>query len=496
MEKNILQKAREFEQDRLKEIASEERPLYHVTGGSGWINDPNGFSYYKDEYHLFYQYHPYSNEWGPMHWGHVTSKDLLTWNRLPAAMAPDEEYDDAGCFSGSALELEDGRHLLMYTGVEKAKDGTRNENGEPVTYQTQCLAVGDGCEYKKYEHNPVISGDMIPEGGSRIDFRDPKIWKEEDGYFYSVVADKTADENSEILLYRSKDAFQWEFVNVLDRSDEKLGKMWECPDFYEVDGKQVLVVSPIEMQPEKLKFHAGNSVIYLTGKYNKETHEFEREDVQPMDSGIDFYAPQSMQTPDGRRVMIAWMQAWSNSKFVPNGVKYFGQMTVPREINYRNGKLIQQPVREIEDHRENQALYQNVEISEETSLDGVQGRVLDMTVKLKMTDSLKRFVIKMAADEEHESFIIYDTEREVLTIDRSRSGYLYDILHSRDIQVSPQNGEVTLRILMDRFSVEIFINDGSQTASMVLFTPQDADKITFRAEGKAQISVEKYDLIF
>lgn len=496
MEKEILQKAREFEQERLKMITSEERPLYHVTGGTGWINDPNGFSYYKDEYHLFYQYHPYSNEWGPMHWGHVTSKDLLTWNRLPAAMAPDEAYDDAGCFSGSAIELDDGRHLLIYTGVGTVKDGGLNEKGEPLTYQTQCLAVGDGVEYQKYEHNPVITGDMIVEDGSKVDFRDPKIWKDDDGYYYAVAANMTADGNSCILLYRSIDAFQWEFVTVLDRSNEKLGKMWECPDFYEVDGKHVLVVSPIEMQPEKLKFHAGNSVIYLTGTYNKETHEFEREDVQPLDSGIDFYAPQSMLAPDGRRIMIAWMQAWPNSKFVPNGVKYFGQMTVPREINYRNGKLVQRPVREIESHRGNLVQYQNVEISEETSLDGVQGRVLDMTVKLKVTDSLKKFVMKMAADEEHESFIIYDPCQEVLTIDRSRSGYLYDILHSRDIQVRPENGEVTLRILMDRFSVEIFINDGSQTASMVLFTPQEADKITFRAEGKAEISVEKYELNF
>lgn len=496
MKKDILQKAREFEQERLKVIKAEERPLYHVTGGSGWINDPNGFSYYKDEYHLFYQYHPYSNEWGPMHWGHVTSKDLLTWKRLPAAMAPDESYDDAGCFSGSALELEDGRHLLMYTGVEAAKDGSLNEKGEPLTFQTQCLAVGDGCEYKKYENNPVIDGKMLPEDGSRADFRDPKIWKDEDGYFYAVVADMTADGNSCILMYRSEDAFQWEFVTVLDRSDEKLGKMWECPDFYEIDGKQVLVVSPIEMRPENLKFHAGNSVIYLTGKYDRETHGFCREDVQPLDSGIDFYAPQSMLTPDGRRVMIAWMQAWPNSKFVPNGVKYFGQMTVPREIRYRNGKLVQCPVRELESHRGEMVNYQDVEVSEEISLDGVQGRVLDMTVKLKVTDSLRKFFIKLASDEEYGSFVIYDPEQNVLTIDRSRSGYLYDIVHSRDIQVIPENGEVKLRILMDRFSVEIFINDGSQTASMVLFTPQEADKITFRADGKAEISIEKYELNF
>ena len=119
-----------------------------------------------------------------------------------------------------------------------------------------------------------------------------------------------------------------------------------------------------------------------------------------------------------------------------------------------------------------------------------------MTVKLKVTDDLKKFTIKGAADDKYASFVSYDAKKEVLTIDRSRSGYLYDILHSRDIQVSPVDGEVTLRILMDRFSMEIFINDGSQTATMVLFTPQNADNISFAAEGKAQICVDKYDLVF
>lgn len=495
MSKEKLNKAREFEQEQLKRISPEERPCYHVTGGSGWINDPNGFSFYKDEYHLFYQYHPYSNEWGPMHWGHVTSKDLITWERLPLAMVPEEAYDNFGCFSGSGIELPDGRHLLMYTEVGYVSD-IPMANGELPTHQTQCLAVGDGTDYEKYEKNPVITGEDVPVGGSKVDFRDPKIWKDEDGFYYAVVANMTDDGNSRILLFKSTDAFQWQYVCVLDHSDEKLGKMWECPDFYEVDGKHVLVVSPMAMMPEGLKFHVGHSVIYLTGTYDKKTHQFIREDVQPLDSGIDFYAPQSMQTPDGRRVMIAWMQAWPNSKFVPDGVKYFGQMTLPREINYRNGKLIQQPVREIENYRGEYVHYENVEISDETVLNGVDGRVLDMTVKLKVTDAFKKFTIKLAADETYDSTITYDPVREVLSLDRSRSGYMYDILHTRDIQVKPAGGEVTLRILMDRFSVEIFINDGSQTATMVLFTPQEADNISFAADGKAQISVDKYALTF
>ena len=492
MTSELLQHAREFEKDHIKEISPKERPLYHVTGGAGWINDPNGFSFYKGEYHLFYQYHPYSNEWGPMHWGHVVSKDLIQWERRPVVMAPDQEYDNAGCFSGSALELSDGRHLLMYTGVGRVTE----EDGSQKDYQTQCMAVGDGTDYTKYENNPVITTELVPEGGSKIDFRDPKIWQDEDGTFYAVVSNATEDGNSAVLLFKSEDAFHWDFCSVIDRSDSKLGKMWECPDFFELDGKHVLVVSPMAIKPEGLKFHVGHGTLYIPGTYDKDTHQFTREDVQPLDSGIDFYAPQSMKAPDGRRIMIAWMQAWSNSKFVPEGVKYFGQMTVPRELSLKNGKLIQKPVRELENFRGEKIIHENVKVSEETSLEGVSGRVLDMTVTLKAEDSFDSFCIKVAQDQEHYTLISYDPHKEVLTLDRSHSGYMYDIVHRREISVAPVDGVITLRCLMDRFSLELFINDGSQAAALTIYTPQTAEGITFAAEGEAEINVEKYALSF
>ena len=114
-----LQQARNYEEIYGDRIPKAERPLFHVVPRIGWMNDPNGFSVYKGEYHLFYQYYPYNTSWGPMHWGHVKTKDLIRWEWLPAAIAPDAEYDNAGCFSGSAVEMPDGRQLLMYTGVKE-----------------------------------------------------------------------------------------------------------------------------------------------------------------------------------------------------------------------------------------------------------------------------------------------------------------------------------------------------------------------------------------
>ena len=197
-----LQKAREFESRYMPHISGAERPAFHVSGGIGWINDPNGFSLYKGEYHLFYQYHPYSSLWGPMHWGHIKTKDFVRWERLPIAMAPDMEYDRGGCFSGSAVELADGRQLLMYTGVQRF----RKDDGKISEIQTQCLAVGDGVDYQKYAGNPVITSADLPEGGSKADFRDHKLWLDEDGSYYAVVSNRGADGSGVVLLYQSPDA--------------------------------------------------------------------------------------------------------------------------------------------------------------------------------------------------------------------------------------------------------------------------------------------------
>ena len=155
-----LQQARKYEEVYGDRILERDRPLFHVVPRVGWMNDPNGFSVYKGEYHLFYQYYPYNTIWGPMHWGHVKTKDLVRWEWLPAAIAPDEEYDNAGCFSGSTVEMPDGRQLLMYTGVKERQ----REDGYIESRQMQCVAFGDGIDYEKYENNPVLTSADLPEG--------------------------------------------------------------------------------------------------------------------------------------------------------------------------------------------------------------------------------------------------------------------------------------------------------------------------------------------
>ena len=335
-----LEAAREFERAQAAKIPASERPLFHLTPMVGWMNDPNGFCYYNGEYHLFYQYNPYSTVWGPMHWGHAVTTDLLHWTWQPAALAPDTAADAGGCFSGTAVETPDGQLLLMYTGVQPASTGH-------AELQAQCVAIGNGVDFRKVSQNPVLDASALPAGYSAVDFRDPKIWRENDKY-YCAAGNRHETRQGSILLFESPDALHWTFVTELDSSDNEYGRMWECPDFFPLDGKQLLLVSPQEMQANRDgEFHAGYGTIALLGHWDAGTRTFTREQVQPIDHGLDFYAPQTTLAPDGRRIMVGWMVNWETCGSEPRVHPWFGRMSLPRELHLRHGRLYQTPVREL-----------------------------------------------------------------------------------------------------------------------------------------------------
>lgn len=488
-----LKKARDFEDHYGPFIQDKSRPAFHLTPTIGWMNDPNGFSVFKGEYHLFYQYHPYETKWGPMHWGHVKTRDFLHWERLPVAIAPDTDYDRNGCFSGSAIELDDGRQLLMYTGVRQV----REENGELHDRQTQCVAVGDGVNYEKYAGNPVITAEDLPRGGSSFDFRDPKLWREGDTY-YAVVGNRPADGSGSVLLYESADFFVWKYKGVLAACHNQFGRMWECPDFFELEGKHVLLTSPQEMTAIGLEFHAGNGSLCLIGRYDRDKCHLIRENVQAIDYGLDFYAPQTLKTMDGRRVMIGWMQNWETVGCQPQNVRCFGQMTLPRELTIKNGRLIQTPVRELETARGYQILYKNVLLSGMTTLQNVRGRVIDMTVTVRPASQSGYgwFKINVAGDGEHMTTVRYKPECNTVRVDRTRCGFPHDIVSVRDFMVRPRSGEIKLRMVLDKYSMELFVNDGEQAATTVIYTDVSADAISFESSGSVIMDVEKYDLNF
>lgn len=487
-----LRDARRYEEE--KAISQEDKPVFHLASRIGWMNDPNGFSYYKGKYHLFYQYYPYASKWGPMHWGHAVSEDLLHWTYLPAALAPDTQYDRDGCFSGSAEVLNDGSHLLMYTGVarEVQPDGTTRE------VQTQCLAVGDGMDYEKYPMNPVLTEKDLPEGGSRFDFRDPKIWREKDGTYRCVIGNCDEDHSGWILLYSSPDGFSWKYEAMLEKNENRFGKMWECPDFFELDGKHVLLTSPQDMLPEGFEYHNGNGTLCLIGEYDEESKQFHARHNQSIDYGIDFYATQTILTQDGRRVMIAWMQNWDTCSLHLVAPPWFGQMCLPRELSVKNGRLYQQPIRELEEHRSGRVEYRKVKITDGViSLEQIRGRMVDMEISLRPGDGnniYRKFALRFAQNDLYQTSVSFRPHESILKIDRKFSGSRRAVIHQRRSKVASEGGNLKFRIILDKFSAEIFINDGEQVMSVTLFTDLNAEGISFFADGAVEMDVIKYDL--
>ena len=485
-----LRDARAYEEEKETLIKPIDRPAYHLSTRVGWLNDPNGFSWYKGQYHMFYQYHPYDSHWGPMHWGHAVSDDLLHWKYLPAALAPDRPYDHDGCFSGGAIELPDGRHLLMYTGVAKEVQ----PDGSLRDIQTQNLAFGDGVNYQKYVKNPVISAADLPEGGSRFDFRDPHIWQEPDGSYRVILANDAKAGGGQMLVYRSDDALHWTLDSILAENRGRIGCMWECPDFFELDGYHVLMGSSQDMLPKGFEYHNGNGTFYFLGHIDPATGRFVEESDHAVDYGIDFYAPQTLLTPDGRRVMIGWMQNWDTCNLHTPSTPWFGQMSIPRELSIRNGILYQQPIRELEALRHDKVVYDRVTVeNDEIELRGVSGRMLDLEVELEDGD-FNRFAVWFAKNETYPTGFSFRPHESVLKIDRKFSGSRRAIIHQRRAKVRHENGKLKLRLILDRFSAEVFVNDGEKVLSATLYTDLNADGVAFYADGKAVFRVTKYDL--
>lgn len=294
-----------------------ERLKYHFEPKCGWMNDPNGLIYFKGQYHAFFQHNPYSVHWDKMHWGHAVSCDLIHWTELDIALYPDEIYEDkGGCFSGSAIE-KDGKMYLFYTGVSEKYD------------QAQCVAVSyDGLHFEKYQGNPVIP--HYPADGSS-NFRDPKV-SLIDGKYYMVVG-SGKDGVGKILLYTSADLLCWDYLGVLFE-DKNCGAVLECPDFFKLDDKYILMFSKMGKTIYSTQF--------IIGDFDG-VHFTEASRCSP-EAGPQFYAPQTFLCPDGRRIMIGWFYDWK--KKVPDGATFAGGLTIPRELSLCGNIIKNYPVTE------------------------------------------------------------------------------------------------------------------------------------------------------
>ena len=253
-------------------------PKYHIASNGGWINDPNGLCFYKGLWHVFYQLHPYGTQWGPMHWGHVSSTDMLSWKREPIMFAPSLEQEKDGVFSGSAVIDDNGDLRFYYTGHRWA-NGHDNTGGD---WQVQMTALPDNDELT----SATKQGMIIDCPTDKVDhhYRDPKVWKTGDTW-YMTFGVSSADKRGQMWLFSSKDMVRWEYERVLFQHPDPDVFMLECPDFF-----------PIKDKDGNEKWVIG----FSAGEFKPET------EFRLWDCGHNYYAPQSFNV-DGRQIVYGWM---------------------------------------------------------------------------------------------------------------------------------------------------------------------------------------------
>ncbi|MHC5248494.1 glycoside hydrolase family 32 protein [Enterococcus sp. LJL90] len=479
---DLLQEANRYVAKNKAGVNPRYRHQFHLMAPIGWINDPNGVVYFKGEYHVFYQHNPFDSAWGPMFWGHAKSKDLIHWQELPIALAPDQWYDLDGCFSGSAIEKE-GKLYLLYTG-HRVIDGQ--------TYQRQCLAVSDdGIHFSKSAQNPVIAEELLGQHGEIKDFRDPKVFQKGDKY-YTVVASKTPQETGRILLFSSDNLTDWQFVSVVLEGTPEQGIMWECPDLFHLDGSDVLIISPIQMPQDGLEYHNISSTVAFIGEMDWQTGKFQTENYHEIDRGFDFYAPQTLEDDKKRRIMIAWMQLWDRA--IPShdlGHGWSGAMTLPRELKVKNQRLIQKPISEIYANIEYLYGVENLVVAGEAlRLKKIMGDNTYLQLVCDLSAS-QGFVLELAKNQESAIRLSYDKGSEILTLSRENFGYELlgaekEPLVSRSVQVPLINQCLTLEIFRDTASLEIFAN-ALETLTMTFYEKTAGQEMAFEAEGQLTI---------
>jgi len=305
----------------------------HLKAPGNWINDPNGFIYYRGQYHLFYQYFPYAPLWGTMHWGHAVSDDLVNWEHKGVALFPTKYEDQNGCFSGSAVEHE-GRMYLFYTGIHYRRPDPANIHDcldDDFEACQMALSSEDGIRFDNFNDKSVIIPCLTdPDIGDRKDTRDPKVWRGREGW-YMVLGSKTAQEAGKLLFYRSGNLRDWTYAG--STSKQGLGWVWECPDYFETDHRGVLIFSPMRFLQDGKGDEA--QTICMLADFDEDSCTMALSDTyQYLDYGLDLYAAQSTEDEKGRRVVVAWLR-------MPGAVDgaWRGMFCIPRVVEVKDGHI-------------------------------------------------------------------------------------------------------------------------------------------------------------
>lgn len=444
------QKASEFSDKKF-------RPVYHFTPPSQWMNDPNGMVYYDGEYHLFYQHYPDSNVWGPMHWGHAVSTDLVSWEHLPIALYPDEL---GYIFSGSAVidhentsglgTSENPPMIAIYTYHEPI--GAKNKE---IDYQTQGIAysLDKGRTWTKYQENPVIANPGIR------DFRDPKVsWMPKFEKWVMILAVK-----DHVNIYSSTDLKTWTKESEFGLEIGAHGGVWECPDLFKLTDqngteKWVMLVSINPGGPL-----GGSATQYFVGAFDGTTFTLNDEETRWIDHGTDNYAGvtwSNIPEQDGRRLFLGWMSNWQYANIVPT-YEWRSAMTAPRELILRDTErgyeVHSKPVDEL------------VKLEKQTVQPGspeIREQVYLLTLE---TEPGKDFECTISNDLNEQVTIAF--ENGIFSFDRSKSG-ITDFEEGFGVKHEVDFSDLSIekvKVYVDKASMEVFINDGERVITEIIF---------------------------
>lgn len=448
---------------------------FHIMPPAGWLNDPNGLCQADGVFHAFFQYAPFDVSGGVKTWGHVTSRDLMTWDYVGAPLLPDEPFDCHGVYSGSAL-VEDGRIRVLYTGNVKLSDadGTFDYVNSGRRADTIYVESADGQTFGP--KRVVLASEDYPSDLT-CHVRDPKVWRDADGrYHMALGARRRVDgphvesrfcakhgegagrDVGEILVYGSADMLSWE-LEARVCSTERFGFMWECPGYIELDAGGDEPAKFLSFSPQGLeggRWDRGNvyaaGYMPVAGDITGGDGAYELGEFRLWDAGFDFYAPQEFVAEDGRHILIGWMgmpdePTYNNNPTLVTGWQHC--MTVPRELTVEpDGAILQQPAREITHYYSSVALGEgSLEVASDTCFDvAVEG--VDGAFAATVNDELL-LSFKPAEGELPARF-----EMRFADEDRASAGC------GRTVRWEPVDEVRNVRIVGDVSSVEVFVNDG------------------------------------
>ena len=436
------------------------RQKLHLMPPVGWLNDPNGLCQFKGVYHAFFQYSPLNAEGGVKMWGHYTSRDMIDWEYQGVTLYPDQPFDCSGVYSGCAF-IEDGEMYLYYTGNVKLEDRDDYDyvnSGREAN--TVLVTSTDGVNFGRKRllmKNSDYPADLT------LHVRDPKVWKE-NGVYYMLQGARTKEDSGQAIVFRSEDKIHWTLHSRV-KTNVKFGYMWECPDYFEVDGTKILSASVQGLTGDEWK----DRNVYQSGYFVVDgdiSGEYSLSDYRLWDYGFDYYAPQSFETDDGRRIQIGWMGMPDCEEYTNRTIEDGWQhcFTFPREVFVKDGIVRQRPIRELGERKI---------LSEETK----------NRLETKNYTVYEAVVSDISDDQFHavlaENLIVkYENNRFVIEFINSRNN---KVSYGRRIRCVEMDHVTDVRILSDESSVEIFVNDGAYVFS-TRYYPEEPG-ICIEAEG-------------